>query len=71
MFNIENAKEINIKQNDDGTYNMTVKIDLYDGETSSIVMDVMFDYPRVKIELNVDVLADNDDVCTMTTIDTK
>ena len=56
MFDIKTAKEIIIKPNKDGTFNIVVKYDLYQDKTIQIVSEVLCEYPRAKLELNIEVL---------------
>ena len=42
------AKEIIFKRNDDGTFQMRVKMDLYDNE-NKIISEADFTYGRVKV----------------------
>jgi len=65
MFTIDLqlAKEIIIKQNDDGTHSIQVKMDVYDEKTNKY-LEATFIFKRTNIKLDkldVECLKDNDE----------
>jgi len=65
MFTIDLqlAKEIIIKQNDDGTHSIQVKMDVYDEKTNKYLEGTfMFKRTNIKLDkLDVEYLKDNDE----------
>jgi len=62
-FNLQLAKEIIIKQNDDGTHSIQVKMDVYDEKTNKYLEGTfMFKRTNIKLDkLDVEYLKDNDE----------
>ena len=57
MFPLKNAKEIILKRNNDKTYNVTIKYDIYEPKGIKIVNEIKTNFPKVKInKLNLEVL---------------
>lgn len=60
MFNLELAKEIVLIKNNDNTYNLTTKTDVYNSNGKTIKNTVEINCPKVMIkDLNINVLASN------------
>lgn len=66
MFNLDLSKEIIIKPNGNGTFHIQTKMDVYDNETKEI-LEGTFIFPKTKLKMNVELLADeNGDLWTIT-----
>jgi len=62
-FNLQLAKEIIIKQNDDSTHSIQVKMDVYDEKTNEY-LEGKFMFKRIIInldKLDIECLEDNDE----------
>jgi hypothetical protein len=65
MINLQLAKEIIIKPNEDGTHNILAKMDVYDNGTKQY-LEGTFKFNRTKMTLDIECLKDmNDDLWTV------
>ncbi len=63
MFNLKFAKSILLNKNEDGTYNMIVKTNVYDPDGITLNSEAEINYPRVKIiNFDIEVLATNETI---------
>jgi hypothetical protein len=63
MFNLKFAKSIILNKNEDGTYNMIVKTNVYETNGITVSSEVKINYPRVKIiDFNIEALANNETI---------
>lgn len=61
-INIKLAKEIIFKPNSDGTFNITIKYDLYEQETMKVVKELICSYPKAKVNFDIEIFP-NDGNC--------
>lgn len=67
-MNINNFKEMCILPNNDKTYNISVKTDMFDFNINKII-PVVIKYSRVKLNLDFQILHDLEDDKTLWTIE--
>lgn len=66
MISLKTAKQITLKKNSDGTYNMTTVDDIYEDDGITLKYTAEIEYFRVQIKnFDVDVLMDekNQKIC--------